>query len=124
MCRMERNPISAPSHLGSASHFEQGLGTGVEEQVKKWSRRSQRQRVQFVRRHGEYDVEVVGVEPDPAAGPGAIAGASCAWHLGQRRDRHEFEEWGASYGQLTHLSLCPPRAAVRQRSTARYAFSC
>ena len=31
---------------------------------------------------------------------------------------------GASNWQLTHLSLCPPRAAVRQRDTARNAFSC
>ena len=44
-----------------SSDFEQGLGTGVEEQIEKWSRRSQCQRVQFVR-HGEHDVEVVGVE--------------------------------------------------------------
>ena len=58
---MERNPISAPSRLGSASDFEQGLGTGVEEQVEEWPGRSQCQRVQFVG-HGEDDVEVVGVE--------------------------------------------------------------
>ena len=44
-----------------SSHFEQGLGTGVEEQIEKWPGRSQCQRVQFVR-HGEHDVEVVGVE--------------------------------------------------------------
>lgn len=44
-----------------SSDFEQGLGTGVEEQIEKWPGRSQGQRVQFVR-HGEHDVEVVGVE--------------------------------------------------------------
>ncbi len=40
--------------------FEQGLRTGVEEQIEEWLGRSQGQRVQFVR-HGEHDVEVVGV---------------------------------------------------------------
>jgi hypothetical protein len=34
------------------------------------------------------------------------------------------ENVGASYWQPSHLSLCPPRAAVRQCFTARYAFSC
>jgi len=41
--------------------FEQGLGTRFEKQVEKWPGRCQCQRVQFVR-HGEHDVEVVGVE--------------------------------------------------------------
>ncbi len=54
-----------PFRIGG--HFEQGLRAGVEEQVKKWSRRSQSQRVQFVR-HGEHDVEVVGVEQIPLLG--------------------------------------------------------
>src|ERR1700756_1982976 len=49
---------------------------------------------------------------------------ACAWHFGQLLDRQELYEMGASYGQSSHLSLCPPRAAVRQRSIARYAFSC
>ena len=71
--RKKSNLSAQPFRI--SSDFEQGLGTGVEEQIEKWPRRSQCQRVQFVR-HGEHDVEVVGVERDPAAGPGAIAGAA------------------------------------------------
>jgi hypothetical protein len=47
-----------------SSDFEQGLGTGGEEQIENWPGRSQCQRVQFVR-HGEHDVEVVGVDEIP-----------------------------------------------------------
>jgi hypothetical protein len=58
---------------GFGSHFEKGLGTGLEQQIQQWPRRSERQRVQFMR-HGENHVEVVGVkqvallrfEPSPA----------------------------------------------------------
>jgi hypothetical protein len=47
--------------FGIGGHFEQGLGTGREQQVEEWFGRSQCQRVQFVGK-GEYDMEVVGVE--------------------------------------------------------------
>ena len=85
--RKKSNLSAQPFRI--SSDFEQGLGTGVEEQIEKWSRRSQCQRVQFVR-HGEHDVEVVGVdeipllglEPSPAlAAPGTwdsiVNGRSC-----------------------------------------------
>ena len=56
----EEADLSAePFRIGS--HFEQGLGAGLEQQVEKWPGRSQRQRVQFVGQ-GEDNVEVVGVE--------------------------------------------------------------
>src|ERR1700733_2634577 len=48
---------------------------------------------------------------------------ACAWHFGQQRERQELKEKGASYVQSSHVSRCPPRAAVRQRFTARYALS-
>lgn len=47
--------------LGIGGHFEQGLGGGVEQQIKKSLGAGERQRVEFVR-DGEDDVEVVGVE--------------------------------------------------------------
>ena len=47
--------------LGVGGHFQQGLGTGLEQQVEQWPGRRQCQRVQFVGQ-GEDDVEVVGVE--------------------------------------------------------------
>jgi len=58
---------------GIGRHFEQGLGTGLEQQVEEWPGRSEGQRVQFVGQ-GEDDVEVAGVdevallrlEPSPA----------------------------------------------------------
>ena len=62
----------APFWIGS--HFEQGLRTGIEQQIEKRPGRSQCQGVQFVG-HSEHEVEVVGVRADPAAVPQAIAGA-------------------------------------------------
>ena len=47
--------------FGIGSHFEQGLGTGREQQIEKWFGRSERQWVQFVGQ-GEDNVKVVGVE--------------------------------------------------------------
>jgi hypothetical protein len=47
--------------LGIGGHLEQGLGTGLEQQIEEWFGRSERQRVQFVG-HGEDDVKVVGVD--------------------------------------------------------------
>ena len=60
--------------FGIGGDFEQGLGTGLEEQIEQWPARSQCQRVQFVG-EGEDDMEVVGVqeiallnlEPSPAS---------------------------------------------------------
>ena len=46
---------------GIGGDFEQGLGTGIEQQIKHWPARSQCQRVQFVGQ-GEDDMEVVGVQ--------------------------------------------------------------
>ena len=47
--------------------FEQGLGTGIKQQVEEWPGRSQCQRVQFVRQ-GEDNVELVGVDEVPLLG--------------------------------------------------------
>jgi hypothetical protein len=54
-----------PFRIGS--HFEQGLGTGLEQQVEKGPGRSPSQGVQFVGQ-GEDDMEVVGVEQVPLLG--------------------------------------------------------
>src|ERR1700692_954363 len=70
-----------PLRIGS--HFEQGLGTSLEQLVEKGPGRSQSQGVQFVGQ-GEDDVEVVGVEqilllglePSPALPPLTLGTAS------------------------------------------------
>jgi hypothetical protein len=58
----ESDLCAEPFWIGS--HFEQGLRTGIEQQIEERPRRSQCQGVQFVG-HGEHEVEVVGVQQIP-----------------------------------------------------------
>lgn len=108
--------------LGIGSDFEQGLGDGLEQQVKQWPSRSQCQRVQFVWQ-GEDEVEVVGVEQialldlEPSTSSLRLAFWTASRSAGVVRD-------GCFVRTVLTLIPMPAKAAVRQRSTARYAFSC